>query len=66
MQYFDQGSKAEGENREFIPLKNPLPQPPRRSHIRMEFDLTAPEERAIRDTLDDFELEISEEDDFDI
>ena len=59
MQYFDQGSKAEGENREFIPLKNRLPQPPRRSHIRMEFDLTDPEE-------DDFDLEISEEDDFDI
>ena len=48
-----------GEYSEFIPLKNPLPAPPRRSHIRMEFDLADPGE-------DDFDLEISEEDDFDI
>ena len=48
-----------GEYSEFIPLKNPLPAPPRRSHIRMEFDLADSEE-------DNFDLEISEKDDFDI
>ena len=40
-------------------LKNPLPEPPRRSHIRMEFDITDPENNA-------FDIEISGEDDFDI
>ena len=48
-----------GEYSEFIPLKNPLPAPPRRSHIRMEFDLADSEEN-------NFDLEISEKDDFDI
>lgn len=44
---------------QFKLLKNPLPGPPRRSHVRMEFDLADPEE-------DEFDIEISEEDDFDI
>ena len=39
--------------------ENPLPAPPRRSHIRMEFDLTDSDE-------DDFDLEIADGDDFDI
>ena len=40
-------------------MNNPLPAPPKRSHIRMEFDLTDSDE-------DDFDLEISDGDDFDI
>ena len=40
-------------------LKNPLPVPKRRAHVRMEFDLTDSDE-------DEFDLEISEDDDFDI
>ena len=59
MQYYDQGSEAGNQEREFRLLKNPLPEPPRKNHIRMEFDLTDPEE-------DEFDLEISEDDDFDI
>ena len=47
------------ETQQFKLLKNPLPGPPRRSHVRMEFDLADPEE-------DEFDIEISEEDDFDI
>lgn len=51
---------GQGEEREaFQLLKNPLPEPPRRSHIRMEFDLVESDE-------DEFDLEISEDDDFDI
>ena len=59
MQYFDQGNAAGAGDGEFRLLKNPLPGPPRKNHIRMEFDLTDSEE-------DEFDLEISEEDDFDI
>ena len=55
----DRDMDEQREYREFIPLKNPLPAPPRRSHIRMEFDLADPGE-------DDFDLEIGDEDDFDI
>ena len=46
------------ETEQFRLLKNPLPGPPRRSHVRMEFDLADPEE-------DEFDIEIGEEDDFD-
>ena len=56
MQYFDQGNAAGNQEGD---LKNPLPGPPRKTHIRMEFDLTDSDE-------DEFDLEISEEDDFDI
>lgn len=41
-------------------LKNPLPEPPRHTHIRMEFDLTDNESG------DDFDIEVSDDDDFDI
>ena len=59
MQIKDQENVSGGEENGFRLLKNPLPSPPKRSHIRMEFDLTDSDE-------DDFDLEISEEDDFDI
>ena len=59
MQYFDQGNAAGSQEGEIRLLKNPLPGPPRKTHIRMEFDLTDSDE-------DEFDLEISEEDDFDI
>lgn len=59
MQIYDKGNGPEEESGEFRLLKNPLPGPPRRSHIRMEFDLTD-------DAEDEFDLEISEDDDFDI
>ena len=55
----DRMNGPEEEAGEIRLLKNPLPGPPRRSHIRMEFDLADGEE-------DDFDLEISEDDDFDI
>lgn len=41
-------------------LKNPLPEPPRREHIRMTFDFTDTAEE------DDFDIEVSDNDDFDI
>ena len=59
MQIQDQENGRSGEEKEFRLLKNPLPPPPRRSHIRMEFDLTDSDE-------DDFDLEIADGDDFDI
>ncbi len=59
MQIQDQDNLSCGEEKEFRLLKNPLPPPPRRSHIRMEFDLTDSDE-------DDFDLEIADGDDFDI
>ena len=59
MQYFDQGNAAGNQEGEIRLLKNPLPGPPRKTHIRMEFDLTDSDE-------DEFDLEISQEDDFDI
>ena len=40
-------------------LKNPLPEPPKRTHVRMEFDITDPEN-------DEFDIEIISGDDFDI
>ena len=45
-------------------LKNPLPVPARRPHVRMEFDLT--DEWDLTGEADDFDLEISDEDDFDL
>lgn len=59
MNCFEQGKEAGAQDEEYRLLKSPLPQPPRKTHIRMEFDLTDSEE-------DDFDLEISEDDDFDI
>lgn len=59
MNYFDQGKEAGTQDSEFRLLRSPLPQPPRKTHIRMEFDLTDSEE-------DEFDLEIGEDDDFDI
>ncbi len=43
-------------------LKNPLPQPKKRGHVRMEFDI--PEEAY--DINDDFDITVSEDDDYDI
>lgn len=45
-------------------LKNPLPVPKRRPHVRMEFDLT--DDWDIPRGKDHFDIEISEDDDFDI
>ena len=59
MQIKDQENVIGGEENGFRLLKKPLPAPPRRSHIRMEFDLTDSDE-------DDFDLEIADGDDFDI
>lgn len=59
MQVYDPEDRTDYEAQRFIPLKNPLPEPPRRSHIRMEFDITDPEN-------DEFDLEVSSGDDFDI
>ncbi len=41
-------------------LKNPLPVPKKRSHVIMDYDIKDIDE------LDDFDLDISENDDFDI
>ena len=59
MQIQDQENAGNGEENGFKLLKSPLPAPPKRSHIRMEFDLTDSDE-------DDFDLEIADGDDFDI
>jgi hypothetical protein len=59
MQIYDPENNPGAEREAFTLLKNPLPEPPRRSHVRMEFDLICGEE-------DEFDLEIGEEDDFDI
>ena len=45
-------------------LKNPLPVPKRRTHTRMEFDLA--DTWDIPGEQDHFDIEISEDDDFDI
>ena len=45
-------------------LKNPLPVPRRKPHVRMEFDLA--DEWDIPGDQDHFDIEISEDDDFDI
>ena len=49
MQIKDQENVSGGEENGFRLLKNPLPSPPKRSHIRMEFDLTDSDE-------DDFDI----------
>ena len=59
MQIKDRENVSGEEENGFRLLKSPLPSPPKRSHIRMEFDLTDSDE-------DDFDLEISDGDDFDI
>ncbi len=45
-------------------LKNPLPVPKRRPHIRMEFDLM--DDWDIPQDREHFDIEIPEDDDFDI
>lgn len=59
MQLPDQISESESGAFELKLLKNPLPQPPRRSHVRMEFDVETPDH-------DEFDIDIPEDDDFDI
>ena len=59
MKGYDPGDRQDDETRPFALLKNPLPGPPKRSHIRMEFDITDPED-------DEFDIEIGSGDDFDI
>ena len=59
MQANDPEDRTDDEMIPFSPLKNPLPGPPKRSHIRMEFDITVPKD-------DDFDHEVSSDDDFDI
>lgn len=45
-------------------LKNPLPVPKRRAHVRMDFDLN--DDWEIPEELSHFDYEIAEDDDFDI
>ncbi|HAB94469.1 MAG TPA: hypothetical protein DCF49_06870 [Lachnospiraceae bacterium] len=59
MQLPDQMSVPESGEPGIRLLKNPLPGPPTRAHVRMEFDVETPED-------DDFDIEIPEGDDFDI
>lgn len=59
MQLPDQMNTSEGGVSELKLLKNPLPQPPRRSHVRMEFDVETKDQ-------DEFDIDIPEDDDFDI
>jgi hypothetical protein len=59
MQIPDQIGVPDEGHSEFRLLKNPLPEPPRRSHVPMDFDLAVPDD-------DDFDLMTGEEDDFDI
>ena len=51
MKGYDPADRQDDETRPFALLKNPLPGPPKRSHIRMEFDITDPED-------DEFDIEI--------
>ena len=55
----DEGSREEGRF-----LKNPLPVPKRRPHVRMEFDLM--DDWDIPRGQDHFDIDISDDDDFDI
>ena len=59
MQTPDQSGVRDEGHSEVRLLKNPLPEPPRRSHVPMDFDLAVPDD-------DDFDLMTGEEDDFDI
>ena len=59
MQIPDRTGAPEEGSGEFRLLKNPLPQPPKRSHVPMEFDLEVPDD-------DEFDLMTGKEDDFDI
>lgn len=61
-QMCEEERNAYTENGRF--LKNPLPVPKRRAHVRMEFDLT--DDWDIPDDQDHFDLEIAEDDDFDL
>lgn len=45
-------------------LKNPLPVPKRRPHVRMDFDLK--DDWDISEDLDYFDIEIDDDDDYDI
>ncbi len=62
MQLPDHTNGTEQEVNEFRLLKNPLPAPVRKSHVRMEFDLQDPEEGSEAE----FDYLISDDDDFDI
>ena len=55
----DQGPREEGRF-----LKNPLPVPKRRPHVRMEFDLM--DDWDIPVGQEHFDIDISDDDDFDI
>lgn len=57
-----QPERAESDAGRF--LKNPLPVPKRRPHVRMEFDLT--DDWDIPRGQEHFDIDISEDDDFDI
>lgn len=59
-----QGLSAPAEEKEGRFLKNPLPVPKRRPHVRMEFDLT--DDWDIPEEEEHFDFEIAEDDDFDI
>ena len=59
------------------PIRNPLPEPKKREHIRMEFDIQDVDDDLLkkvleeykdiyRDAEDDFDFRISDDDDFDI
>lgn len=47
-------------------LKNPLPVPKRRPHVRMEFDIVEVDDWDLPEEQDCFDFEISEDDDFDL
>lgn len=41
-------------------LRNPLPEPRKKAHVKMDFDLE------LTDETDEFDLEIDDDDDFDV
>ena len=56
---YDPEDRPDDEMRPFIPLKNPLPGPAKKPHIRMELDIEVSDD-------DEFDLETGSGDDFDI
>ena len=63
LQLPDHTSGKEQDLNNFRLLKNPLPAPVRRSHVRMEFDLEEPDGEGSET---EFDYLISDDDDFDI
>ena len=59
MQAREPNDRQDEEDRQYRLLKNPLPEPARRSHVRMEFDVETKDQ-------DEFDIDIPEDDDFDI